>query len=201
MAVDLHVTDADLIRESLAEASKFGAIFDRHFDAIYGYVARRAGPDVADTVASETFCAAFDQRNGYELNRSDARPWLFGIATNLLRQHWRSEQRRRAGHSRLHVVQGTRPEPTEPPDHLQATTIDDRLRDAVEQLQGGDRDVLLLLAWGQLSYQEIADALDIPLGTVQSRLHRARQAIRRQLAFHDTDDTDQPATPQELNDG
>ena len=159
----------------------FEEIFDRHFDAIHRYVARCADAHVGEVVTSETFCVAFDRRERFDVRRTDARPWLYGIATNLLRRHWRSEGRRRRAEARLHRERVTAPPPTEPLDSIDAELLDDRLRAALSGLRDGDRDVLLLFAWGGLSYAEIADALGIPLGTVQSRLHRARRRIRRRL--------------------
>jgi RNA polymerase sigma-70 factor (ECF subfamily) len=181
MTRQLPVHDGEVIAQSLTDVDVFEVIFDRHFDAIHRYVARRAGAHAGDTVASDTFCVAFDRRDRFDVHRADARPWLFGIATNLLRRHWRSEGRRRRAETRLHGERVTTPQPTEPHDRIDAALLDDRLRAALDQLRGGDRDVLLLFAWGGLSYAEIADALGILVGTVQSRLNRSRRRIRSRL--------------------
>ena len=79
------MTDAQAIGASLADPEAFAVLFDRHFDAIHGYAQRRVGPDLADEIAAETFTRAFDRRRRYDSSRDDARPWLLGIATNLLR--------------------------------------------------------------------------------------------------------------------
>ena len=89
----MDVTDADAIRASLGEPEMFAVLFDRHFDAVHAYAQRRVGPTLADEIAAEAFTRAFDRRGRYDLARVDARPWLLGIAANLLRQHWRSEKR------------------------------------------------------------------------------------------------------------
>src|SRR6185369_6227930 len=88
------LTDAQLIERARRTPEHFTAIFDRHYRNIYAYVARRLGPDLAEDVASETFLTAFDRRHSYDLARGDARPWLYGIASNLVARHVRAESRR-----------------------------------------------------------------------------------------------------------
>ena len=87
-------TDATLIEQSLAEPEQFGVIFERYFGQIHQYLARRVGTKIADDLAAEVFVAAFAQRQRYDLARDCARPWLYGIATNLAGSHFRQEQRR-----------------------------------------------------------------------------------------------------------
>ena len=91
--VDDQLSDAEVIRASLDQPEAFKALFERHFDAIFGYLARRKGPDAGSDLASEVFVRAFASRSRYELNRADARPWLYGIAANLLHKQRRSETR------------------------------------------------------------------------------------------------------------
>jgi len=150
-------------------AEAFEELFELHFDAVYAYLARRLGPDLARDLASETFTRAFAARRRYEAGRGEARPWLFGIANNLLRHHYRDEERRLRALARLDVPESGTP-PEEP-----------RLADALGELSPEERDVLLLFAWVDLGYAEIASALDVPIGTVRSRLHRARTHIRTAL--------------------
>ena len=99
-----EVTDARVIARSLDEPAVFAALFDRHYDSVHRYLARRVGPDIAAELASETFTTAFDVRRRYDPGRSDARPWLFGIATNLVRHHRRSEGRRLRAYARLDAL-------------------------------------------------------------------------------------------------
>ena len=87
-------TDADLIARACRSPESFAEVIDRHYQPIYAYAARRLGPDLAEDVASETFLVAFDRRSGYDLARDDARPWLYGIASNLIARHGRAESRR-----------------------------------------------------------------------------------------------------------
>ena len=87
-------SDSDLITRSLVEPEAFAAIFDRHFVSIHRYVHRRAGSDLADELAAETFRVAFEARRRWARSTPDVRPWLLGIATNLLRRYRRLEERR-----------------------------------------------------------------------------------------------------------
>lgn len=164
--------DAVAIRRSLHEPVAFTPVFDRHFDAVHGYIQRRVGPDLADDLAAETFTCAFDRRRRYDLSRADARPWLLGIATNLLRRHWRTERRRLGAMSRAAA---------EPPLEEGGRGVHAELFSALGELSRRDRETLLLFAWAELSYQEIADALRVPVGTVRSRLARTRRVLRDRL--------------------
>lgn len=174
------VTDEDLLAESLSTPERFATIFDRYAPVVHGYLARRVGA-LADDLMSQTFLLAFRGRVGYAPDRAPVRAWLFGIATNLVRRHARDEERRyralgrAAGHA----------EPTTELDgiagRVDAQALRGELAEALAALPGEDRDVLLLWTYPQLSYAEIAVALDIPVGTVRSRLHRARGKVRDRL--------------------
>jgi RNA polymerase sigma factor (sigma-70 family) len=174
-------TDAELIASSLEEPQAFSRLFDRHYDVVRAYLLRRVGPDVAPDLAAEVFTAAFDARRRYDQARPQARPWLLGIATNLLRHHRRTEVRRIRALARLErPVQG---------DggldganaRVDAAHLGGRLLEALATLATGERDVLLLVAWTDLGYAEIAEALHVPVGTVRSRLNRARSRLRERL--------------------
>jgi RNA polymerase sigma factor (sigma-70 family) len=163
-------TDASIIEESLQRPQAFAALFDRHFDQIHRYLARRLGNDRADDVAATTFAVAFERRATFR-DHVDALPWLFGIATNLLRNEWRAERRALDALAELTVsadrgrVEG-------------AGTDSVGISELLAGLDAGQRDVLLLHAWEGFSYQEIAAALGVPIGTVRSRLSRARAHLR-----------------------
>lgn len=97
-----------VIEQSLGRPQAFAAIFDRHFDAVHDYARRRLGKSLAEEITSETFIRAFDRRASFDRARVDARPWLFGIAANLMRRHWRTERRRLAALERLRPRTGRR---------------------------------------------------------------------------------------------
>jgi RNA polymerase sigma factor (sigma-70 family) len=186
--------DAAVIESSWREPEGFAVLFDRHAPHIYRYLARRAGSQVADDLVAETFLAAFAKRDRYDLGHADARPWLYGIATNLVGQHRRDEARQDRIRQAAAVAE---PEVPGHADKVAADVTAQAMRAVLEgalaALSAGDRDVLLLIAWEQLTYQEVSRALAIPVGTVQSRLHRARTKVRQALA-----DTDAGATYEEL---
>ncbi|MFI5912191.1 RNA polymerase sigma factor [Dactylosporangium sp. NPDC051541] len=167
--------DADLVQQ------RFEEVFDRYYGHIYAYAARRLGPDLAEDVASETFLVAYDRRAGFDPARGAVRPWLYGIASNLIMRHSRAEARRLKALARS-------AEPDAGPDHAELVPgrVDAggnraRLAAALNRLSLADRDVLLLVAWAGLTQPEAAAALGIPPGTARSRLHRARQEMRKAM--------------------
>jgi RNA polymerase sigma-70 factor (ECF subfamily) len=175
-------TDGELVMASLADPQKFGDLFDRHGLAVHRYVASRARRADIDDMVSETFITAFRTRARYDREYDDARPWLLGIATNVLRHHYRSEHRRLARLRSVHHA----PEPAVDLSESVAAAVDgsfeiDRIDRALSQLDDRYRDVLLLAASADLTYEEIARALGIPVGTVRSRLARGRRRLRELL--------------------
>ncbi len=178
----LTPTDAALIGRSLQEPERFAVIFDRHWPSLHAYCTSRAGASGED-IAAEAFRLAFDHRARYDRRLDDARPWLYGIATNLLRQHFRSTQRgETAGRRALSLAELNTVE--QPLQQLESQALGPRLAQALERLPALDREALLLLAWGEFDYREIARALDIPVGTVRSRIHRARARVRAHITVN-----------------
>jgi RNA polymerase sigma-70 factor, ECF subfamily len=168
------VTDAELIRASFVNTTAFAVLFDRHYRAIHRFLHGRIGALAADDLASETFMIAFRRRKSYDLSHADGRPWLFGIAVNVLRQHRRSEERRLRAYAR--AADGSAQ--TEWPEER----LDQTVAAALLDLNQDDRNLILLYAWAELSYEDLAQALDLPLGTVRSRLSRTRSKLRAALA-------------------
>lgn len=189
VAIDPHAAgefdDAELISRSLTEPEYFSALFERYGRRIYDYAARRLGVQAAEDIVSETFFVAFRNRGAYDTTRTLARPWLYGIATNLIARHRRVEERY------YRTLERTGLDPL--PEPLAETVVrrvaaeieERRLAGVMAELHRRDRDVLLLIAWADLTYEEVAAALDVPVGTVRSRLNRARRTIR--AAFGDAD--------------
>ena len=174
-------TDAAVIGQSLADPERFAAIFERYFGQIHRYLAGRIGGRIADDLAAETFVVAFAQRQRYDLDRDCARPWLYGIATNLAGSHWRQEQRRYRALARLDTRLVSPSDEDVIADRVSASAAGPALAAALAALDPGDRDVLLLVSLADLSYAEVAAALGIPGGTVGSRLNRARRRVREAL--------------------
>jgi RNA polymerase sigma-70 factor, ECF subfamily len=175
-------SDAKLIEQSLAEPEVFAVLFDRYAADIHHYAARRLGASAADDLVAETFLAAFRRRTSYDTSRSQARPWLYGIATTLIARQRRSEQRLYRALARTGVDPLPEPIADQVVRRVAAQGQQRRLAAALAGLSPADREVLLLVAWGGLSYEEIAEAVAVPVGTVRSRLHRARRKVREALA-------------------
>lgn len=173
--------DATLIEASWLEPERFGEIYDAYFVEIHKYVERRLGRDIADDLAAETFLVAFRQRERYDTTRGDARPWLYGIATNLMRRHRRREVAGYKALARAGAADATEVHDDRLDARLAALALRPRILAALARLSPGDRDVVLLIAVAELSHQETAQALGIPYGTVGSRLNRARRKLREAL--------------------
>jgi RNA polymerase sigma-70 factor (ECF subfamily) len=183
----LDADDATVIERSRSEPERFAELYDRHAAAIHRYVSRRLGDEMADDIVAETFLAAFRWRQRYDLGRADARPWLYGIAANMIGKHRRAEIRRLRTLARTPVPDGRLDASgTDQADsRLAAAAVQRDLIRALAGLRAGDRAALLLIAWAELSYDETAAALDIPVGTVRSRLNRARRKVREALGGQD----------------
>lgn len=171
--------DNDVIERSAREPAVFATLYDRHAPSVFRYAAQRLGDHAADDVMSETFLVAFERRSAYDLTVVDARPWLLGIATRLMRKHVRLEATAWKGMTADLAAQIV-------PDlidlagaRIDAHRLTQRLAKALRRLPEIDRDTLLLYAWGNLDYASIATAMEVPVGTVRSRLNRARRQLRR----------------------
>jgi RNA polymerase sigma factor (sigma-70 family) len=175
----MGMNDSEIIERSAHEPEVFGAIFDRHFDAIAGFCIRRVGNTDGEDIAGNVFRWAFENRERFDLAHGDARPWLFGIANNLVR-----EARRSAGRQKLAYDRWTTREVADSTEIAsQVAEAVDAQRDlsivfaVLNQQPIEDVETLLLYAWEQLTYAEIAEALAVPIGTVRSRIHRVRRHI------------------------
>ena len=174
-------TDGALIERSVrGRPDAFAEVVLRHETAVHGFLSRRAGREVADDLLGEVWVRAFGARGGFDPARADALPWLYGIARNVLREHWRAALR--AGPAPAAAVVDPWDEVVARLDSAAGATS---MVAAVRALPSAERDVLLLVAWEELTPAEAADVLGIPQGTARSRLHRARSALRLVLRQHD----------------
>lgn len=172
-------TDNELIARSHFDPAVFATLYDRHAPAVYRYLAQRLGDHAADDVMSETFLVAFERRDAYDREVTDARPWLLGIATRLMRKHARLEAVAWKGMAADMAAQVAPDFIERAGSRLDAERLTRRLAAALRKLSDADRDTLLLYAWGHLDYGAIATAMGVPIGTVRSRLNRARRILRR----------------------
>jgi len=175
------MSDAQLIEESQLDSSAFAGIFDRHAPVLLGYLVRRVGRDEAENLVGELFRVAFESRSRYDLSRPDARPWLYGIAANLVMKHHRSTKLHHGAMQHLALVRQELPDGSFDErfvnDVANAQVLAE-INTLMDGLPERDREVAFLYAWQELSYNDIAAALDIPVGTVRSRLNRVRSMLR-----------------------
>lgn len=156
-------------------------LFDAHHYDVWCFVARRAGRDAADELAAEVFVTAWKRRSTFDKAVGSVRAWLFGIALNHVRNHLRSERRAARAMERVAAELLLRSPVTADQSTLGAEQLRIALS-ALGKLRSEDRELLLLVAWEQLSYQEIATVLDIPIGTVRSRVARSRERMHHAIS-------------------
>ena len=176
-------SDKEVIADSIGDPSRFALLFDRHYDHVWRYVCRRCGATVADELASEVFVRALAGRSALGRGEINVRAWLYGIATNLLREHSRSEARRWRAYARAAPPTATSGGLDDVEGRVDAAARGPAVARALAGLQTGDREALLLLALTELDYAGIAIATGVPIGTVRSRLHRARRQVRLELGL------------------
>ncbi|MCO5968507.1 RNA polymerase sigma factor [Actinoallomurus soli] len=172
--------DPALVAASLEDPESFGELFRRHAPRLHAYVKRRLGPTLADDVVSETFAVAFRRRERFD-GRAEVGAWLWGIASKLIARHHRQETRMYRAFARTGVDPAEDGVAESADDRMAAAALGPHLAKALATLSAQDRNALLLLAWGELSYAEIAATLDLPLGTVKAKIHRARKKLRKAL--------------------
>lgn len=175
---DSHL-DSVLVEELRhGSSAALASLFDTYADRIYNYCFRRTADwDTAEDATSTVFLEAWRTRDRVQVHHDSALPWLYGIATNVCRNLTRKQRRHLVAVRRL-------PRQRDAPDHAEdvASRLDDerrmaRLLNDIRALPQRDQDVLALVVWAGLSYEEAAAALDVPVGTVRSRLARARQRL------------------------
>ncbi len=176
-----RLSDADIVKASIHEPGRFGEIFDRYADDILRYVSARLGSNLAEDVTAETFLAAFGARARYDLSRENARPWLYGIAIRQIGKHARAERRYREALGRVPAETVTADFGDRVADRVTAQQLRPRLSEVLSGLSQQDRELLLLVAWTDLTYEESVQALGVSVNAVKSRLFRIRARTRQAL--------------------
>lgn len=178
-------TDAALISRSVDDPRSFSTIVERHATSVFRYLVSRVGRSAAEDLMADVFEAAFGARGRYDARYDSALPWLLGIATNEIR-HFRRSQMRHA--SMLRRIAPHSPRSNRTLEAIDAVATDAELHEEMESMRRAlaalndrHRQVLVLFAGLGLSYEEIAQTLGIRIGTVRSRLSRARQKLRELL--------------------
>jgi RNA polymerase sigma-70 factor, ECF subfamily len=174
---------SEAVVASIDHPHRFEVVFEQYHRTIYEYLARAVGRDRADEYAGDVFVAAFDARVRYDPELGSVRGWLFGIAANIRRNRARSEGRSRRAWDRVGAERDT--------DDGGFEIVEESLdygkelawvAEFLRELADIDREVLVLYAWGELTYPEIAQALGVEVGTVRSRLARARGRLRELIS-------------------
>jgi RNA polymerase sigma-70 factor (ECF subfamily) len=163
-------SDAAIVLDSLDRPGAFSGLYERHLDAVARYVARRVGATAAEDLTAEVFVRAFRGRRRYRPERDTALPWLLGIASHVVADNRRAERRRLAALERLAADAAVA-------SPRSANQLSADLVRRLRSLPARDRDALLLVVWGELTYEEVAEALEVPIGTVRSRINRARTRL------------------------
>lgn len=176
-----EVSDAVLwARARAGDGAAFGVLFERHAGRIYNYCFRRTADwALAEDLTSATFLIAWRSHGRGPLQAETAEPLLYGIATNVIRNRRRSLKRARNAFGRLPLPRAEEPDFAEDV----AARLDDRvamgrLLGIFSKLPRREQDVIALCDWSGLTYEEAADALGLPIGTVRSRLSRGRRRLR-----------------------
>jgi RNA polymerase sigma factor (sigma-70 family) len=179
-------SDGEIIRASLGDSMAFARIFDRYVSDISRFIVRRAGREPGEDLVAETFTTAFRVRETFDESVKNARPWLYGIATNVLRHHFRTEGRTRVALAtlgpRLALDQRGDDWISDTEDKAEFLRLRPLLEDALTELDPGGRDALLLFAYADMTYEEVSQALGVPIGTVRSRISRSRAKLRELMA-------------------
>jgi RNA polymerase sigma factor (sigma-70 family) len=170
------LSDSELLASLPRQPELMGMLYERHAVAVFRYLARRAGPPVAEDLLSEVFIAALSASSRVVKHDSgSALPWLYGIALNVLRRHFRQQQ----AHGGVTGDAGMDWDAVDA--RLDAWAERGRLRAALAGLSDSDRELLLLVAWEGLTHAEAAAALGISQVAARSRLHRARTRALKAL--------------------
>lgn len=160
---------------------RFAEAFDLNYDVIFRYLRRRVDQELAADLTAETFSTALKEFDRFDPDRGNVRAWLFGIAANKMRHEARREERELRAYARTGVDPVVVDPMVESDRRLDAERQRRELAEGLASLDEADREALLLFSWSDLSYPEIAEALQIPLGTVKSRIARARRTLRQCL--------------------
>ena len=155
----------------------YRTVFDAHATPLLDYFLRRVSQDHAHDLVAEVFLIAW-RRRAIAPDEPNLRPWLFKVASNVLRNHRRGAARRMRLHERLRAY-ATTEVVKQPPEQSDTDVV---MRWALAQLREPDREILRLVAWEGCTTEELATVLGCSANAAAVRLHRARRRLRRVLA-------------------
>jgi RNA polymerase sigma factor (sigma-70 family) len=174
-------SDLELWRLASVEPDAFGELFRRHARAVHAVCFwRTASSATADDLTSVVFLEAWRLRDRVTITGESVLPWLLGVANNCARNAERSARRYRQALERLPRVDA-RSDEDEQVDRLDAEVSMSFVKRALDALSDSERDLVVLVLWSQLTYEEAAVMLKIPVGTVRSRVSRLRDKLQHSL--------------------
>lgn len=185
---DAVATDGALWQAASLRPDAFGILFDRHADAVYNHCFRRTGSwSTAEDLMSGVFLDAWRRRRDVRLDVDGSiLPWLLAVANNAIRNQRRFLRRQHRLMTRLPPALPLAGDGTDSIiDRVDSQRQMQVVLDAIQDLSDAEKDVLSLCVWSELSYEAAAVALGIPVGTVRSRLSRARQKLRTKVDVDD----------------
>ncbi len=185
-------SDAAVLADSVVRPAHFSLFYERHLATVAIFLARRVGSELAEDLTAEVFARAFRGRATFRPDHGTGLPWLLGIANHLVADHRRAERQRLALLQRLQVNEA----------HFDPDPVvrgEPELVRQLRRLPAPERDTLLLVVWGELSYAEAASALGVPVGTVRSRIARARQRLTAAIGADSTVLHPHAADPGDVN--
>lgn len=174
-----HPSDMALWEQAAhGDGPAFGQLFERHADRVYNHCFQRIGWDVATELTSVVFLEAWRRRREVRVTTLSILPWLLAVANNVVSQQRRTQRRHRQALARLPAV----PASADHADDVAARVDDERTMQRILAVLAGmseaEQDVLSLCVWSDISYEEAAAVLCVPVGTIRSRLSRARKRLR-----------------------
>ncbi|MDQ5894847.1 MAG: hypothetical protein QG596_1108 [Actinomycetota bacterium] len=184
-SADVRANRAPLSTDLGPDGNGFREAFEQNYDLIFRYLRRRVNEQLAADLTAETFATALREFRQFDPDRGNVRAWLFGIATNQMRREVRREKRELRAYARSGVDPIAADPMLDADQRVDAQELQRALARGLASLAEDDRDALLLLSWGELSYLEIAEAQGVPVGTVKSRISRARRHLRGSLGQTD----------------
>lgn len=182
-------SDAVIIRNSITDPNAFEDIFHRHYKTIYNYFSRRVENEVIEELASSVFVKAFEIRNKFDTTKENSLPWLYGISSNILNTSRRTKNRYQVREKRAFEFYKQDAISNDQSLLIEDKKLNESISGALENLKKADLEVVLLFIWEQLTYQEIASTLEIPIGTVKSRINRAKNILEKNLSINLLEDS------------
>jgi RNA polymerase sigma factor (sigma-70 family) len=175
--------DTDVWPSVQGDPSALGTLFERHAQSVYDFCCwRTRDPHLAEDLTSAVFLEAWRRRTTVRNSGNCALPWLLGVANNLCRNAARSLRRHSAALKRMSSATTERPFDEAVVDAMAAGIAVERLSANWDELTDQEKEIVVLVFWSELSYQETADALGVPIGTIRSRVARARDKLQHSLA-------------------